>query len=175
MPYSAPAASSTLIFALMKQILVLTLMLICVVPDATAAVYKCEKDGVTTFSQTPCGQDALTTSYTTVGQPHERKPNVVIKKDSDEVDLYVQQRQLKRKIEQLHKKKAERIATRNSEMNAIRDKQMTVKNNDVTAANSLQSLAQQMAAVVQAYDTEIKSLDQELAQLQQQLEKITPK
>lgn len=141
---------------------------------AQAAVYKCEKDGVTTFSQTPCGQDAQTTDYTTVGQQRQAKPTVVVKKDHNEVDNYIQQRQLKRKIQQVIQKKEDKIAQRNSEMNAIRDKQMTAKNNDVAGASYLQSLAQEMAAVVQAYDTEIKSLDQELAQLQQQLSKIEP-
>lgn len=139
-----------------------------------AAVYKCEKDGVTTFSQTPCGDDAQTTNYTTVGQEHQPTPTVTVKKDNNEVDKYIQQRQLKRKIQQLTKKKEDKIAQRNREMNAIRDKQMSAKNNDVAGATYLQSLAQEMAAVVEAYDTEIKSLDQELAQLQQQLSKIEP-
>ncbi len=143
----------------------------CALP-LQAAVYKCEKDGVTTFSQTPCGEDAQTTNYTTVGQERQATPAVAVKKDNNEVDKYIQQRQLKRKIQQLTKKKEEKIAQRNNEMNAIRDKQMSAKNNDVAGATYLQSLAQEMAAVVEAYDTEIKSLDQELAQLQQQLSKI---
>ncbi|WP_306523274.1 DUF4124 domain-containing protein [Rheinheimera sp.] len=147
---------------------------LCYQLPAQAAVYKCEKDGVTTFSQTPCGQDAQTTDYTTVGQERQAKPAVVVKKDHNEVDRYIQQRQLKRQIQKVIKKKEDKIAQRNSEMNAIRDKQMTAKNNDVAGASYLQSLAQEMAAVVEAYDTEIKSLDQELAQLQQQLSKIEP-
>ncbi len=175
MPYSAPAIEPpTLMFVLMKQLQVFVVLLACALPGAEAAVYKCEKDGVTTFSQTPCGQDAQTTDYTTVGQQRENKPTVVVKKDPNEVDLYIQQRQLKRKIQQLTKKKEDKIAERNKEMNAIRDKQMTVKNNEVAGASYLQSLAQEMAAVVQAYDTEIKSIDGEILQLQQQLDKTQP-
>lgn len=145
----------------------------CTLP-LQAAVYKCEKDGVTTFSQTPCGDDAQTTSYTTVGQERTTTPAVEVKKDNNEVDRYIQQRQLKRQIKKVSQNKEEKIVQRNREMNAIRDKQMTAKNNDVAGATYLQSLAQEMAAVVEAYDTEIKSLDQELAQLQQQLSNIEP-
>lgn len=143
----------------------------CTLP-VQAAVYKCEKDGVTTFSQTPCGEDAQATSYTTVGQERPTTPAVTVKKDNNEVDTYIQQRQLTRQIKKVSQNKEEKIAQRNREMNAIRDKQMTAKNNDVAGATYLQSLAQEMAAVVEAYDTEIKSLDQELAQLQQQLNKM---
>lgn len=143
----------------------------CALP-LQAAVYKCEKDCVTTFSQTPCGEDAQTTNYTTVGQERQATPTVTVKQDNNEVDKYIQQRQLTRKIKKVSQDKEEKIAQRNNEMNAIRDKQMSAKNNDVAGATYLQSLAQEMAAVVEAYDTEIKSLDQELAQLQQQLSKI---
>ena len=149
------------------------LALSCTMP-LQAAVYKCEKDGVTTFSQTPCGEDAQTTSYTTVGQESQPTQTVTVKKDTNEVDKYIQQRQLKRQIKKVSQDKEEKIAQRNREMNAIRDKQMSAKNNDVAGATYLQSLAQEMAAVVEAYDTEIKSLDQQLAHLQQQLSKMEP-
>ena len=153
----------------------LTLVLSCSLP-LQAAVYKCEKDGVTTFSQTPCGDDAETTNYTTVGQGTNQPDtsSVTTSKDPNEVDKYIKQRQLGRQVKKIEQEKLQKIAERNKAMNAIRDKQMTAKNNDVAGATYLQSLAQEMSAVVDAYDTEIKSLDQQLASAKAELSTLQP-
>lgn len=153
----------------------LTLLLALGLP-LQAAVYKCEKEGVTTFSQTPCGDDAETTRYTTVGQSAAVVQNnaAISSKGATEVDAYIKQRQLKRQLKKLELEKDQKIAERNKTMNAIRDKQMTAKNNDVAGATYLQSLAQEMSAVVDAYDTEIKSLDQQLSSVKAELSKLVP-
>lgn len=146
---------------------------------ADANVYKCNVNGVVTFSQTPCGEDSETTEYKTkdTASPSQApaqpspKTNASDSQGKETVDEYIEIRQIKRKISKLEWQKKDLIESRDKEIQALRENK-AFANNNLAGSSYLQSLAQEMSAVANTYAMDIQSIDRELSELRTELRRL---
>lgn len=144
-----------------------------------ATVYKCKIDGVLTFSQTPCGDASETTEYKMddTNRPvdnissQEKLPKSSNTGSDSSVDEYIEIRQIKRKISKLEWQKKDLVASRDKEINALRERKASA-NNNLAGSSYLQSLAQEMSAVANTYSMDIESVDRELSELRAELRRL---
>lgn len=151
---------------------------------AHANVYKCEVDGVITYSQVPCGEDAEVTDYTmktdTAEQLQQAQPVAGIsaaaigespKQTFDRIALINTKRDLMSRINWRKNEVKRVIAERNAKIAAIRNKKGKVQLN-ITGVLYEDSLSNDVLAVTSQYDVTINELNREIDQMQSDYDKL---
>ncbi|KKO43956.1 hypothetical protein WG68_18130 [Arsukibacterium ikkense] len=148
----------------------LTLLLLLVPSVVTANVYKCEIDGVMTFSQIPCSDDAEVTHYAT----EELKPlqlqqgELVVTENAaatmDRLRGALRKRDIQQQINRLEAEKLRKIAERNAKINQLRNAKLAAENN-LAGAVQQDSISGEMTAVVTQYDTDVRMIESEINRL----------
>lgn len=148
----------------MKRILLLALFA-C---STNAAVYKCEVNGVTTYSQTPCATDAEITDYSreSTEQPAvtAQAATAAAAETMDRLGNSVKKRDMAEKIKRLERKRDRQIADRDAEVAKItREKGRYVQNlYGVTYEDKVNS---SIIATTTIWNTRIEATNRELEQL----------
>lgn len=142
-----------------------------------AAVYKCQVNGETVFSQTPCAADAEKVEVK-VHRPSEgetkaaeeranwlREENAAMRADRKSRDAAIEIAKLEREIEGYQ-------VQMDKELAALRG-QKARANNNLAGATWEQSIATEMQAVVDKYSTKIKINRDKIAALREQQNQAT--
>ncbi|SNY41069.1 protein of unknown function [Arsukibacterium tuosuense] len=145
--------------------------------SAMATVFKCEVDGVVTYSQIPCSHDAELTEYTTdeVDSPaKQQKPAAQTESPSEtlvRVRDALTKRDMQLQITRLKGDKARLQSRRDIEITKLRQSKLQA-NNNLAGAVWENSLSKEMAAITAKYDSDIRSVDSELDRLSKQLRRL---
>lgn len=134
-----------------------------------AAIYKCEIDGVLTFSDQPCSDKYEKIEVSP--QVIKKRPNATATPNTDSTDTYVKSRQLKREIDKV---KA-RIKKLQKDMDAEigEAKNMTVRTaNNLYGASRSEALAMEMNAITERYRGLIEAEQANLERLQNELNQL---
>lgn len=144
---------------------------------ANAQVYKCEVNGVLTFSQKPCADDAQLTNYTitpTPAQPANPNQTPQPTENHAEVNARIAESIRQRNINiEITKKTAERnrkMRERDQRIAQLRRTKRSAANN-LAGATWEESLSKEMTAIAMQYDTDIRSLDTQIDRLREDLKK----
>ncbi|MBV2129947.1 DUF4124 domain-containing protein [Arsukibacterium indicum] len=145
--------------------------------SAMATVYKCEQNGVVTYSQIPCSDDAEETGYTTDGNlspANQQQPAVQTESPSETLarvrDVLVK-RDLQQEITRLKGDKARLQSRRDIEITKLRQSKLKA-NNNLAGAVWEESVSKEMAAIAAQYDTDIQAVDSEIDRLSKQLRRL---
>ncbi|MDE3272063.1 hypothetical protein [Pseudoalteromonas sp. G4] len=134
-----------------------------------SAIYKCEIDGVLTFSDQPCSDKYEKIEVNP--QVIKKRPNANAKPNTDSTDTYVKSRQLKREIEQVKARIKKLQKDMDVEISAV--KNMTVRTaNNLYGASRSEALALEMNAITERYRGLIDVEQSNLARLQNELNKL---
>lgn len=144
---------------------------------ASANVYKCEVDGVVTYSQVPCADDAEVTDYTittdTADQLQQAQSvvevsSVVAGESTDQthnrLTQSVKKRDLKAKIERLKRQTVQKAKERDTKLATLKNTKRQAYNN-LAGATWEESLSTEMAAVAKQYGTDIENINKEIDRL----------
>ena len=135
---------------------------------ASSAIYKCEIEGVLTFSDRPCSDN-----YEKI----DVKPQIIKKRtpsstayDTDSTDNYVKSRQLTREINKVKDRISKLQRDMDRELSEI--KNMTVRTaNNLYGASRSEAVALEMNAITTRYQSQIKIEQAKQAQLEVELNK----
>lgn len=153
----------------MKPVLIVLLLPFFV----SAKVYKCEVDGVVTYSQLPCSEDAEVTAYATE-PPQSSLPAAEAKQANsasatiDRLSESIKKRDMQIAINRLKSDKTNKQAERDGKLAELKNSKQLSANN-LAGAVRQESLSEEMAAVASQYDTDIRSIDVEIDRLTEQL------
>jgi hypothetical protein len=148
---------------------------------AQSAVFKCDVDGVVTYSQDPCGDAYQEVDY------HESK-NVISRQTrsqnkigensvsdaenkKSEITDYIRKGQLSRDVRNLENKRKKVFSNRNAKIKKLRDSRRRA-NNNLAGATWEQSLAEEMSAVSRMAETEVYSIDRQIEHLRIEMSKM---
>lgn len=145
--------------------------LLLLVPFALSAnVYKCEIDGVVTFSQVPCSEDAEVTHYATEDLPTPGQPeNLLYPTENaaatmDRLRGTLRKRDIQQEIIRLEAERVRKIAERNAKIAKLRTAKLNAANN-LAGAVLEDSISGEMTAVVTQYDTDVRMIESEISRL----------
>lgn len=152
----------------MKVLLILLLLMPAL---AQASVYRCVIDGVTTFSQTPCAEDAEKIEVKPVQPATEQGADATqsAREHLDQVSVDVRKRNINIQIRRLEDRRRGLQRQRDAELDRLKAQQGTARNN-LAGATYHAGLAQEMRAVNERYTADINSLQTEIDQLRQELQ-----
>lgn len=145
--------------------------------SAMATVYKCEVNGVVTYSQIPCSHDAELTEYATdeVDSPaNQQKPAAQTESPSEtlaRVRDALTKRDMQLEITKLKGAKARLQSRRDIEITKLRQSKLKA-NNNLAGAVWEDSLSKEMAAITAKYDTDIRAVESEIDWLSKQLRRL---
>jgi hypothetical protein len=135
---------------------------------SNSAIFKCVIDGVPTFSQQPCSENAQMVQIKVA--PSNRKTTTTQSSELHQTSVsdYLEISSLKRQIKE-HQRKIKKYKNQmDSELSVLRKKERTAANN-LAGATYLSSISTEMNAVVKRYSglisTEQKQVDRFKAQL----------
>jgi hypothetical protein len=138
-----------------------------------AAVYKCERNGKTEYSQSPCGQDAqrieLKVQEPSAGDAQKIKDELQKSREKAQSDFDKSQLAIG-----VSARRA-RIATLQNSMEIELDRlrqTMAHANNNLAGATYRQSIASEMEAVTQKYRVQIDSLQREIDSIEKRMEEM---
>lgn len=156
----------------MKRILLLALF----AGSANAAIYKCEVDGVTTYSQTPCADDAQVTDYSReiTEQPVVTAQGATASAAAETLDRLgtsVKKRDMAEKIKRLERQRDRQITERDAEVAEInRQKGRFVQNLYGVAYED--KVNSSIIAATTIWNTRIEATEHELEQLRAEYSKL---
>lgn len=130
-----------------------------------AAVYQCEVNGQTVFSDQPCGDNSreIEIRSSKIGSGDSMT--------SEAGNLFVQERELERDIRNLENKK-QRLRKAMDRALVRWQQQKERANNNLAGATWEQSLAQEADVLRERYQSEIDEVDRELQQKKQELKEV---
>lgn len=158
----------------MKGLLVTTAIFnLVIVGSAQAEIFKCQIDGKTTFSQTPCATDAqklelkiYRPSDEAVQQAAEREKQLADSNETDRADRL--KRQAKQEIVNTEKQIAATESQMEKELALLRAKKARA-NNNLAGAVYEQSISKEMDAVVTKYNAKIEVYREKISRLREKL------
>lgn len=143
---------------------------------ASANVYKCDIDGVITYSQIPCNHDAQITEYTTeqlssTSQPQTNQSAAEAKATMDRLSESIKKRDLRIAINRLKSDKARLQSQRDNKIAKLKSAKRSA-NNNLAGAVWEDSLSEEMAAIAVQYDTDVRAVDVEIDRLNDELKTL---
>ncbi|GAA0552379.1 hypothetical protein GCM10009098_20100 [Rheinheimera aquimaris] len=143
---------------------------------ASANVYKCDIDGVITYSQIPCNHDAQITEYTTeqlssTSQPQTNQSAAEAKATMDRLSESIKKRDLRIAINRLKSDKARLQSQRDNKIAKLKSAKRSA-NNNLAGAVWEDSLSEEMAAIAVQYDTDVRAVDAEIDRLNDELKTL---
>lgn len=143
---------------------------------ASANVYKCDIDGVITYSQIPCNHDAQITEYTTeqlssTSQPQTNKSAAEAQATMDRLSESIKKRDLRIAINRLKSDKARLQSQRDNKIAKLKSAKRSA-NNNLAGAVWEDSLSEEMAAIAVQYDTDVRAVDAEIDRLNDELKTL---
>lgn len=163
----------------MKKLLPLSLILFSVVSHAS--VYRCEQNGVTLFSQTPCADNAeKLAQYDTTPTPASRSA-ATPSRDSEQssnateslqqISLNVRKQSLQRQVQQLNNRIRSLEQERNAKLSEITGEDIQSPD-AVTGRTFIAGAAEEMRSVLNHYQLEISKVQQQAGQVAEQLRQL---
>ncbi|MCW8830990.1 MAG: DUF4124 domain-containing protein [Gammaproteobacteria bacterium] len=145
--------------------------------SAVAEIYKCQLDGQTVFSQTPCAEDAekyqvdyIKANEENAAELAERNARAREDLENTSVELEIRGIGLKIKKEQAY------ISTlqgqRDSELRALRNKKRYASNN-LAGATWEQSISDEMNAINSRYDAMIEERQARINRLERDIDRLS--
>ena len=143
---------------------------------ASANVYKCDIEGVITYSQIPCNHDAQITEYTTeqlssTSQPQTNKSAEEALATMDRLSESIKKRDLRIAINRLKSDKARLQSQRDNKIAKLKSAKRSA-NNNLAGAVWEDSLSEEMAAIALQYDTDVRAVDAEIDRLNDELKPL---
>lgn len=143
---------------------------------ASANVYKCDIEGVITYSQIPCNHDAQITEYTTeqlssTTQPQTNKSAEEAQATMDRLSESIKKRDLRIAINRLKSDKARLQSQRDNKIAKLKSAKRSA-NNSLAGAVWEDSLSEEMAAIAVQYDTDVRAVDAEIDRLNDELKPL---
>ena len=143
---------------------------------ASANVYKCDIDGVITYSQIPCNHDAQITEYTTeqlssTSQPQTNKSAEEAHTTMDRLSESIKKRDLRIAINRLKSDKTRLQSQRDNKVAKLKSAKRSA-NNNLAGAVWEDSLSEEMAAIAVQYDTDVRAVDAEIDRLNDELKTL---
>ncbi|MDX1676645.1 hypothetical protein [Arsukibacterium sp.] len=140
-----------------------------------AVIDDCEVNGMATYSQPPCSDNAEVTGYhsaevtSLAPQPTEQTKNPA--SSNGAVRDVSEKRQLQREITSLKGQKARLQSRRDIEITRLRQSRLQA-NNNLASAVLEDSLAKEIAAITAKYATDIRAVDSKIASLSKKLRRL---
>ncbi|MFC4258633.1 DUF4124 domain-containing protein [Marinobacter lacisalsi] len=143
----------------MSKWILLTLAAITIPLPGHAAVYQCQVNGSTVFSDRPCGDDAKELD-------HKAAPMIGGSMATEQGETFVEQRQIERKIRRLEREKDQ---AEHDMDKALADWQRNKRRaaNNLAGATWENSLAQEAEVLRKRYQSEIDSINAEIEELRE--------
>ena len=143
---------------------------------ASANVYKCDIEGVITYSQIPCNHDAQITEYTTeqlssTSQAQTNKSAEEAHTTMDRLSGSIKKRDLRIAINRLKSDKARLQSQRDNKVAKLKSAKRSA-NNNLAGAVWEDSLSEEMAAIAVQYDTDVRAVDAEIDRLNDELKTL---
>lgn len=152
-------------------------VIIAVTPAAALAnVYKCEVNGVITYSQIPCSEDAQVTDYSRDEIAAPPQPQSTTSTDEAAATMSrlsesVKKRDMRIAINRLKSDKAKLQSQRDAKMAKLKSSKRYA-NNNLAGAVWEESLSKEMAAIAAQYDTDVRAIDVEIDRLNDELKRL---
>ena len=144
----------------------------------SAQVYKCEENGVVTYSQTPCAEDAEVTEYTreseapvTAAQSPAASNNSAASETIDRQGNPVKKRDLGEKIKRLERQRDRQIANRDAEVAKIASQKGRYVQNLYGVVHE-DKVNTSIIAATTMWNSRIEATDRELEQLRAEYNKL---
>jgi hypothetical protein len=142
----------------------------------SAQVYKCEQNGVVTYSQTPCSQDAEVTDYSRSADDHNKSAGTTPAASSaaqtmDRLGQSVKKRDLSDKIKRLERLVDRQIKNRDAEVASIANRKGRVVRN-LAGSVYEDSLSSDILAATTIWNTRIDATNREIDQLRAEYNKL---
>lgn len=143
---------------------------------ASANVYKCDIEGVITYSQIPCNHDAQITEYTTeqlssTSQAQTNKSAEEAHTTMDRLSESIKKRDLRIAINRLKSDKTRLQSQRDNKVAKLKSAKRSA-NNNLAGAVWEDSLSEEMAAIAVQYDTDVRAVDAEIDRLNDELKTL---
>jgi len=127
-----------------------------------SAIYKCKVDGVTTFSQSPCGDTSqevkvIVRNSTSKQAPHSQTS---VKTATNDVDQYLINQEIKRRNKNINRYKLKL----NKELAVLKERTYYARNN-LAGATYQNALSQEMVALTNKYKTLIDDEKRQISTL----------
>ncbi|MEW5683001.1 MAG: DUF4124 domain-containing protein [Pseudomonadota bacterium] len=156
----------------MKRILLLAL----VVCSTNANIFKCEVNGVTTYSQVPCAEDAEVTDYSREGTElpavaPQAATSSAATETIDRLGNSVKKRDLGEKIKRLERQRDRQIANRDAEVAKIASQKGRYVQNLYGVAHE-DKVNTSIIAATTMWNSRIEATDRELEQLRAEYNKL---
>ncbi|EHR39590.1 DUF4124 domain-containing protein [Alishewanella jeotgali] len=150
-----------------------------------AQVYKCEVDGVVTYSQQPCADNAELTQYSTENSVQSdppqandsatqtarpTQPAANHEAELARINESIRKRNINTEITRLTAERNRKMRERDQKMAQLRRTKQSAANN-LAGATWEESLSKEMSAVAMQYDTDIRSLDNRIDRLREDLKR----
>ncbi len=143
----------------------ITLLLI-LASSANAAVYECNVEGQTIYSDQPCGDDAVEIEVKEVNVLSKNKSQQPekIAENKKAISGYIENANIERRVKTLRSKIKGVNKARDKKIAALKRKSRRA-NNNLAGATWLESIAQETQAVIQQADSEIRMHQNEIEML----------
>ena len=142
---------------------------------ASANVYKCDIDGVITYSQIPCNHDAQVTEYTTealISTPQpQANQSAEAQATMNRLSESIKKRDIRIAINRLKSDKARLKCKRDNKIAKLKNAKRSA-NNNLAGAVWEDSLSEEMAAIAVQYDTDVRAVDAEIDRLNDELKTL---
>lgn len=145
--------------------------------SAAATVYKCEVNGVISYSQIPCSDEAELTQYKTDEAISLSNPQQQVHKTESPSETLARvrdalvKRDLQLEITKLKGQKARLQSRRDIEITKLRRSTLHA-NNNLAGALWEDSVSKEITAITAKYDTDIRAVDSEIDTLSKQLRRL---
>lgn len=142
---------------------------------AGANVYKCDINGVITYSQIPCDNDAQITEYTR--EELSAVPQSATNQSAEatatmnRLSESIKKRDIRISINRLKSDKARLQSQRDNKIAKLKNAKRYA-NNNLAGAVWEDSLSEEMAAIAVQYDTDVRAVDAEIDRLNDELERL---
>ncbi|MEE2002275.1 DUF4124 domain-containing protein [Alkalimonas sp. MEB108] len=161
----------------MKKLLPLSLILFSVVSHAS--VYRCEQNGVTLFSQTPCADnaeklaqyDTTPTKRDAASPARDSAQNSNATESLQQISLNVRKQSLERQLQQLNNRRQNLERERNAKLSEITGEDIQSPD-AVTGRTFIAGAAEEMRSVLNHYQLEISKVQQQAGQVAEQLRQL---
>ncbi len=131
-----------------------------------SAIYKCKVDGVTTFSQSPCGDTIQEVKVIVRNSPSKQIPHVqaTVKTNNNDVDQFLMNQEIKRRNKTINHYKLKL----NKELAALKERTYYARNN-LAGATYQNALSQEMVTLTNKYKTLIDDEKRQITTLKSKI------